>query len=112
MIFIEIMGGLGNQLFQIFAGISYSINYRVPFKIKYNKQDIVSPLDGTSKRPTYWDTFLKSVSNFTYSQRPLLPVFKERQPFKYNIIPDVGQEFILFGYYQSQHIFFLVQAIH
>lgn len=101
MIFIEIIGGLGNQLFQIFTGISYSIDNKIPFKIKFYKEDIISPLDGISKRPTYWDTFLKSVSNFTYSQRPLLPVFKERQPFKYNIIPDVGQEFILFGYYQS-----------
>ena len=95
------MGGLGNQLFQIFTGISYSINYGVPFKIKFNKQDIVSPLDGTSKRPTYWDTFFKSISNFTYTERPLLPVFRERLQFKYNIIPNVGDEFILFGYYQS-----------
>ena len=101
MIYIEILGGLGNQLFQIFTGISYSVNYRVPFKIKYNKEDIVSPLDGTSKRPTYWDTFLNSISNFTYIQRPFLPVFKERQLFKYNIIPDIGEEFILFGYFQS-----------
>lgn len=101
MIYIEIMGGLGNQLFQIFTGISYSINYRVPFKIKYNKEDMVSPLDGTSKRPTYWDNFLKSISNFTYSQMPFLPVFRERQQFKYNIIPHLGEEFILFGYFQS-----------
>lgn len=101
MIYIEIMGGLGNQLFQIFTGISYSINYRVPFKIKYNKEDMVSPLDGISKRPTYWDNFLSSIRGFTYTERPMLPVFRERQQFKYNIIPNIGEEFILFGYFQS-----------
>ena len=101
MIYIEIMGGLGNQLFQIFTGISYAIDNKIPFKIKFNKDDMISPVDGFSKRPTYWDTFFKSISNFTYTERPLLPVFRERLQFKYNIIPNVGDEFILFGYYQS-----------
>ena len=34
MIYIEIMGGLGNQLFQIFCGIAYSLENNIPFKIK------------------------------------------------------------------------------
>ena len=33
MIYIELKGGLGNQLFQIFTGISYAIEYNIPFKI-------------------------------------------------------------------------------
>ena len=52
MIYIEIMGGLGNQLFQIFCGIAYSLENRVPFKINISKFDLVSPLDNISKRPT------------------------------------------------------------
>ena len=44
MIYIEIMGGLGNQLFQIFTGISYSIDNKTQFKIKFNKKDEVSQL--------------------------------------------------------------------
>ncbi len=101
MIYIEIMGGLGNQLFQIFTGISYAIDNKTAFKIKFNKADLISPVDGISKRPTYWDNFLSSVRDFTYTERPLLPVFREMEAFKYNKIPSVAEDFILFGYYQS-----------
>lgn len=101
MIYIEIMGGLGNQLFQIFTGISYSIDNRIPFKIKFNKKDEVSPLDNTSKRPTYWNNFLKTITAFTYVELPNLPVFKEREAFNYNKIPQFDEDFIIFGYYQS-----------
>lgn len=101
MIYIEIMGGLGNQLFQIFTGISYSIDNKIPFKIKFNKADMISPVDGISKRPTYWDNFLKSIIGFTYTHAPILTVFREREAFKYNKIPSNTEDFILFGYYQS-----------
>ena len=101
MIYIEIMGGLGNQLFQIFTGISYAIDNKTAFKIKFNKADLVSPVDGISKRPTYWDNFLSSIRGFTYTDRPMLPVFREKEDFKYNKIPSVAEDFILFGYYQS-----------
>lgn len=33
MIYIELMGGLGNQLFKIFCGIAYSLENKVSFKI-------------------------------------------------------------------------------
>ena len=36
MIYIQIMGGLGNQLFQIFCGIAYSLENRIPFKLSSN----------------------------------------------------------------------------
>lgn len=101
MIYIEIMGGLGNQLFQIFTGISYAIDNKTPFKIKFNKADLISPVDGISKRPTYWDNFLNSIRGFTYTERPMLPVFSEKEAFKYNKIHIVSEEFILFGYFQS-----------
>lgn len=101
MIYVEIMGGLGNQLFQIFTGISYSIDNKTAFKIKFNKADLISPVDGISKRPTYWDNFLSSVRDFTYTERLMLHVFREREAFKYNKIPNVTEDFILFGYYQS-----------
>ena len=101
MIYIEIMGGLGNQLFQIFTGISYAIDNKTAFKIKFNKAYLISPVDGISKRPTYWDNFLNSIRGFTYTERPRLPVFRESEAFKYNKIPSVAEDFILFGYYQS-----------
>jgi len=105
MIYIEIMGGLGNQLFQIFTGISYSLDNKIPFKINNNKPDKVSPLDNISKRPTYWDTLLINLSKFTYNNSLNLPIYREQHFFKYNIIPHIAKDFKLFGYYQSYKYF-------
>jgi hypothetical protein len=106
MIYIEIMGGLGNQLFQIFCGIAYSLENRIPFKINGTKFDIVSPLDNISKRPTYWNNFLKNLSNFTYKQHLQIPYsYFETEYFKFDKIPYIKQDFKLHGYYQSYKYF-------
>jgi hypothetical protein len=99
------MGGLGNQLFQIFTGISYSFNNKIAFKINNKKPDNVSPLDNKSLRPTYWDTFLSNLSKFTYNDSINLPVYREKTFFKYDTIPFIQQDFKLFGYYQSYKYF-------
>jgi hypothetical protein len=100
MIYIEIMGGLGNQLFQIFCGIAYSFESRVSFKINISKFDLVSPVDNISKRPTYWTNFLSNLSAFTYQQHLAIPTYNEPS-FIYNKIPYITQDFKLRGYYQS-----------
>ncbi len=105
MIYIELMGGLGNQLFQIFTGISYSLDNKIAFKINNNKPDKVSPLDNISKRPTYWDNFLINLSNFTYNNSLNLPIYREEVFFKYSKIPYITQDFKLYGYYQSYKYF-------
>lgn len=100
------MGGLGNQLFQIFTGISHGLDNKTAFRIKFSKSDMISPVDGISKRPTYWDNFLKTVSRFTYRDRPLnTPVLREKAAFQYNKLPCVESDFILWGYYQSYQYF-------
>ena len=54
MITCFLMGGLGNQIFQIFATISYSIKTRNEFKFLNLK--ILT--DGfNTPRNTYWDSF-------------------------------------------------------
>ena len=83
MIYIELMGGLGNQLFQIFCGIAYSFENKISFKINNNKPDKVSPLDNISLRPTYWENFLINLSKFTYKSQINLPVYRECVFFKY-----------------------------
>tara|TARA_B110001450_G_scaffold1093_1_gene1304 strand:- start:27026 stop:27868 length:843 start_codon:yes stop_codon:yes gene_type:complete len=105
MIYIELMGGLGNQLFQIFTGISYSLDNKISFKINNYKPDKVSPLDNISKRPTYWNSFLINLSKFTYNISINLPIYREEVFFKYNKIPYITQDFKLFGYYQSYKYF-------
>ena len=44
-----IMGGLGNQLFQIFATIAYSYQHKIAFQFP--------PQSGVGRRPSYWDNF-------------------------------------------------------
>ena len=106
MIYIEIMGGLGNQLFQIFTGIAYSLEYRIPFKINITKFDLVSPLDNISKRPTYWKNFLQNLSPFTYKQQIHISYNHfETSYFKFEKIPHINQDFKLRGYYQSYKYF-------
>ena len=106
MIYIEIMGGLGNQLFQIFCGIAYSLENRIAFKINASKFDLVSPLDNISKRPTYWTNFLSKLSRFTYQQQLQIHYNHfETVYFKYDKIPYINQDFKLRGYYQSYKYF-------
>jgi len=105
MIYIEIMGGLGNQLFQIFCGIAYSFENRIPFKINNMKFDLVSPLDNISKRPTYWTSLLSNLSSFTYQQQLQIPTYIEKTHFKFTKIPYITQDFKLHGYYQSYKYF-------
>ena len=57
MLSVFIMGGLGNQLFQIFTAIAYSWKYKIPFKLPSNKNDIHSPYGEIYKRPLYFDNF-------------------------------------------------------
>jgi|UniRef100_A0A6C0H412 hypothetical protein len=105
MIYIEIMGGLGNQLFQIFCGISYSLENKIPFKINANKFDLVSPLDNISQRPTYWNNFLVNLSTFTYQDQLTIPTYIEKTHFRFKKIPSITQDFRLHGYYQSYKYF-------
>jgi hypothetical protein len=105
MIYIEIMGGLGNQLFQIFCGIAYSLENRIPFKINSSKFDLVSPLDNISKRPTYWSNFLSNLSKFTYQEQLTIPTAIEKAHFQFQKIPYISKDFRLYGYYQSYKYF-------
>ena len=104
MIFIDLMGGLGNQLFQIFTIMSYSFTHKIAFKIKATKFDSVSPLDNISKRPTYWHSLLKKLTTFTFCENINLPIWREPD-FTYNQIPYYQQDFRLFGYFQSYKYF-------
>ena len=103
MIYIELIGGLGNQLFQIFCGIAYSFENNVEFKIIRNKFDKVSPLDNISKRPTYWDNFLINLSKMTCDNINILTY--NEPSYIYNKIPIINKNFKINGYFQSPKYF-------
>jgi len=60
-------GGLGNQLFQVFATISYSIQYKYRCIFPREKNT-----PGVTVRPTYWTNFLSSLSSFTTFQNNMI----------------------------------------
>lgn len=95
----EIMGGLGNQLFQIFNTISYSLRHKVPF---YFPDE---PIKNGQRKKTYWDTpLLQTLNPFIKASTPSL-TYNERQ-FHYQAIPPPPPPPLkLFGYFQSYKYF-------
>ena len=99
MITCNIMGGLGNQLFQIFATIAYALNQSEPFLFTYAKM--------FGKRPAYWDTFLYPLRKFTTLNRIQGVVLREKG-FHYEELPSNSNKLnnaILYGYFQSEKYF-------
>jgi hypothetical protein len=61
------MGGLGNQLFQIFATIAYALQYNHSFIFTYSDFLTIGKL-----RPTYWHSFLSGLLKYTNKNTNLL----------------------------------------
>jgi hypothetical protein len=100
------MGGLGNQLFQIFATISYAIKHKERFNFLYSEM--------LGSRVTYWNTFLINLKSFTHLNLSNVKIIKE-QVFHYqdilspNLIENNGvmqkENIKLYGYFQSYKYF-------
>lgn len=105
MITCYLMGGLGNQLFQIFTTISYAIKSRNKF-VFLN----IHTLGGgtTTVRITYWNNFLTKMSPFLTKELPAnLKIIKENG-FPYTELPIyqmIGKDIMIQGYFQSYKYF-------
>jgi len=99
MISCELMGGLGNQLFQIFATISYAMKHNNSFCFLYT--------DNLGDRPTYWNNFLNPLKMFTTNVRPKFQISRETEDFRFQEIPAPYENFhtTLIGYFQSHKYF-------
>ena len=106
MITCNLMGGLGNQLFQIFTVISYAIKYKQMFKF-INTEELGG--DGCTKRKTYWNTFLFKLSGFLFTKYPHFDIVYREDGFQYNEIPrgylQDNTNIMLHGYFQSYKYF-------
>jgi len=114
MITCNLMGGLGNQLFQIFTVISTCIRYNVDFIFPYS-----DTLKIGVERPTYWNSFFKNIKRYTansenYNSNVFIndmlykfQVYHERS-FNYREIPKIDN-IMLNGYFQSYKYFHDVQ---
>lgn len=104
----NLMGGLGNQLFQIFSTISYGIDTNRSIIFPYSNE-----LNIGVTRPTYWDTFLQNIISFTsihnnQISNSLLYNFDRfnETAFHFNEIPtNLNNRIMLNGYFQSYKYF-------
>ena len=101
MISVDIMGGLGNQLFQIMTGFAYSKKYRNPLIIKRESH---SP--SCTYRNVYWNNFLEGLQKYLINSNIDLPVYNEKS-FEYNELPKISEsdDIKLSGYFQSYKYF-------
>ena len=104
MITCNLMGGLGNQIFQIFATISYAIKSKSQFKFIN-----VESLGGgsTTVRNTYWKTFFSNMRPFLMPSMPAVTVIREIG-FPYNELPVremINKDVLIYGYFQSYKYF-------
>ena len=104
MITCNLMGGLGNQIFQIFATISYAIKSKSQFKFMN-----VDSLGGgsTTVRNTYWYSFFSNMRPFLMRSMPAVTVIRE-SGFPYNELPVremINKDVLIYGYFQSYKYF-------
>jgi len=102
MITCNLKGGLGNQLFQIFAIISHSLKHRMPFKFVYT--DLVPSI---TPRHSYWESFLKSLKSFTINAYPPNAKMVDHNGMNYRALStELTSEHTIFdGYFQSYKYF-------
>ena len=106
----HLMGGLGNQLFQIFTTIAYGIQSGRSVVFPHSEQ-----LKTGTIRNTYWNNFLHTIENThtvanpnnSHNNRTVMrfPAVREAG-FTYTPLPNVSNnEFLLYGYFQSHKYF-------
>ena len=96
MLTCNIIGGLGNQLFIIFATISCSIDNNNPFAF--------SEVQLSLNRPLYWTNLLSRLRPFVKQAFPPMNRVKEKE-FKYNPIKTESINVCLCGHFQSHKYF-------
>ena len=108
MITCHLMGGLGNQLFQIFSTISYAIDNKTSF--------VFLQSESVGKRPVYWDNLFTGLQIFLRKQLPNMQYKIKESSFDYDELPLLTDLFgnskdkdmkmiILHGYFQSYKYF-------
>jgi hypothetical protein len=98
---IEIQGGLGNQLFQVFTLIATSLDNKIPFFFMH----IDRP--SRSDRPFYWNTIFCEIAKFIKKDLRVKYVYKEPH-FHFKPVPiscDSYLNLALYGYFQSPKYF-------
>lgn len=106
MITCELKGGLGNQIFQIFATISCAIENKKQF-IFLNLSRLGGSKTTKYTRYTFWETFFSDLKPFLISKLPIIHTINEKC-FEYNLIDIhkiIEKDIMIIGYFQSYKYF-------
>lgn len=99
-----LMGGLGNQMFQIFATIAIAKQTNRKFIFPYSKT-----LRTGIERPTYWDTMFAEMKTRTTAKPINAPIIKERttryDPDIIHYVNNSIEDCCLGGYFQTPRYF-------
>jgi len=90
-------GGLGNQLFQIFTTIAYSMKHDVHFQFIHT--------ENLGKRPVYWGSFLKGLTPYLSTNIDPDAMYKITQKDDLPLEAPQTTPVILDGYFQSPGFF-------
>ncbi len=105
MLTCNLMGGLGNQIFQIFTTIAYAIKSRNQFK--FLAADTLGSCS-TTIRNTYWKSFFYRLQPFLINDISKSIHLIRENGFQYNelsVYEMVGKDALIFGYFQSYKYF-------
>lgn len=104
MITCNLMGGLGNQLFQIFTTISYGLKTNNEYKF-LNLKTLGG--GGSTLRYTFWESFLKKLQPYLTNGFPELALVNQ-ESFEYKELPISqiqNRNVCIQGYFQSFKFF-------
>jgi len=91
---VNVMGGLGNQLFQIATAYAYARRTGGHLKLLHIQQN--------GDRPVYWNSILQKLNPYLVSSLPHFSVqWSEDLPTMYKELPPLSSDIYLNGYYQS-----------
>lgn len=106
MLSIKLMGGLGNQLFQIVSTISIAMDNGYRFGFEYSEM-----LTTGTSRPTYWKSVFHKLQMFLftsslYERIPFHQIKELSFNYKPITLPPNPKKYVqLLGYYQSPKYF-------
>jgi hypothetical protein len=108
MLTCNLVGGLGNQLFQIFTTLSYAIksNEKIVF---LNSESVGTGI--TKVRNTYWKSLLYKLKPFLTNDFPKFVIIREKEFIFNDIITEIYNNkntninTCLYGYFQSYKYF-------
>ena len=104
MITCNLMGGLGNQLFQIFSTISFAMKSNNEYKF-FDVETLGG--NGCTLRYTYWNNFLVSLQPSLTNSFPIFATIKqegfEYAEFPISLLED--RNICIHGYFQSYKFF-------